>query len=268
MNLILKIIDSRNFDPNGNNIKEFHAVGGSIGRGENNDFVLPDHEKMVSKLHAFIHYRNEQYHLTDVSTNGVFINEESTPVAQTVDNPRVIQEGDHIQIGPYLLFAALEEDAETIINEIKAEKDSDLSLSIEALLSSEVDGTFLPNQRAKIDNRIDGQFGGVELHQKLGIENTTREAKHVAGDLNIDDFLKEGFDAKDIPSHDVNDLLDLDSLGEDDFSLLDGLDIPAPPQNNLATDKTQRLAALALQLVDADESEHAAILAEISRLSK
>src|SRR3989338_5899039 len=109
MNLILKIIDSRNFDPNGDNIKEFHQTGGSIGRADNNDFILIDQEKSVSKLHVFIHYRNKQYYLTDVSTNCVFFNEETTAVAESVDNPRIIENGDKIRMGNYLLQAALEE---------------------------------------------------------------------------------------------------------------------------------------------------------------
>ncbi len=265
MNLILKIIDSHNFDPNGNNIKEFHQKGGSIGRQSSNDFVLIDHEKSVSKLHAFIHYRDNQYYLTDVSTNGVFFNEEDTAVSDSVDNPRIIQEGDNIRIGYYLLQASLEEDAAAIVQEIEAEKqnNSDIAADIEALLASTSDHALLPRQRVKVHNNFTGQFGGSELHNNLGIEQSTREAKHVAGDLNIDDFLNQNVDINLIPNDDPSDLLDLDNFDDDDTLMKD---IEPLTQRN-QPDNAQRLADLAIQLATANDSERDVILEEIKRLS-
>lgn len=263
MNLILKIIDSHNFDPSGQNIKEFYQKGGSIGRQDGNDFILIDQEKSVSKLHAFIHYRNGQYYLTDVSRNGVFFNEEDIPIAQSVDNPRIIREGDQIRMGYFLLQANLEEDAANIVRELDTHEDRD---ELEKLLAGDEEAIFLPKQHLKT-SEFNGRFGGLELHEDLGIENTTREAKHVAGDLNIDDFLNQDQELSALPHDDISDLLDLDKFADDKELLAE---LTPPKQSTLNTQtKTERLAELAVLLTKTQDSfERDAILAEIRRLSE
>lgn len=276
MNLILRIIDSHNFDPNGINIKEFYQTGGSIGRANNNDFVLIDHEKSVSKLHAFIHYRNNQYYLTDVSTNGVFFNEESLPVSESVDNPRVIHEGDQIRMGNYLLQANLEESTDVVVEKLEPEvADQQYLADIEALLSGDNGEAILPKQRLVQDRHRTGQFGGSELHHQFGVETTAREAKHVAGDLSIDDFLNEGFNIDNLPSDDASDLLDLDQFSaststpeQQNEDVASSTAILEPPVVISGNEKIQRITELTQQLATADAATQQELLAEINRLSK
>jgi type VI secretion system protein len=43
----------------------------TIGRSSDNDWVLPDPERLVSSQHCVIQYKDGRYYLTDNSTNGV-----------------------------------------------------------------------------------------------------------------------------------------------------------------------------------------------------
>jgi len=43
----------------------------AIGRGPENDWILPDPERLVSTQHCVIQYKDGRYYLTDNSTNGV-----------------------------------------------------------------------------------------------------------------------------------------------------------------------------------------------------
>lgn len=51
--------------------KVFDRVGGVIGRGAGCDWVIPDATRLLSSHHALIGYRDGQYFLTDVSSNGI-----------------------------------------------------------------------------------------------------------------------------------------------------------------------------------------------------
>jgi type VI secretion system protein len=84
----------------------FDAVGGNIGRATDNDWVLPDPQRFVSAHHARIHYRDGLYLLEDISTNGVFVNDEERPVAKR--GAHVLQNGDIIRFGEYQVVAMVE----------------------------------------------------------------------------------------------------------------------------------------------------------------
>ena len=81
--------------------------GMSIGRGDDNDWVLPDPNRHLSKQHCKIDYRDGQYLLTDTSTNGIFVNHspERLPRGASVR----INDGDIIQLGSYQIVAGLVE---------------------------------------------------------------------------------------------------------------------------------------------------------------
>ena len=56
--------------------------GGTIGRSADNDWVLPDPQRYVSAHHARVHFRDGHFYLQDVSTNGVFVNDDTEPLAK------------------------------------------------------------------------------------------------------------------------------------------------------------------------------------------
>ena len=86
--------------------KTFGVGGGSIGRQQGNDWVLPDPEKFVSGNHAEIFSRGGAYFLRDTSTNGTFVN--GMHISNGAETP--LSEGDQVQIGEYQIQVTLERD--------------------------------------------------------------------------------------------------------------------------------------------------------------
>lgn len=84
----------------------FEGAGGNIGRAADNDWVLPDPQRFVSAHHARIHHRDGLYILEDISTNGVYVNDDDLPVARR--GAHVLQNGDIIRLGEYQLVAMVE----------------------------------------------------------------------------------------------------------------------------------------------------------------
>jgi type VI secretion system FHA domain protein len=72
----------------------------SIGRGPENDLVLLDPARVLSKSHCVIEAAGAVYMVTDSSTNGVFLNNSPERLSRGVPTP--IQPGDLLQIGGYV----------------------------------------------------------------------------------------------------------------------------------------------------------------------
>ena len=71
----------------------------SIGRGSENDWVLPDPERFLSKRHCMLAYRSGSWQIADLSTNGTFLNGEAEPIGQA--QPRDLRDGDRLRLGAY-----------------------------------------------------------------------------------------------------------------------------------------------------------------------
>jgi type VI secretion system protein ImpI/type VI secretion system protein len=72
-----------------------------IGRGPDNDWVMPDPDRTLSKRHCVVAFRNGGWALADTSTNGTFVNRESEPVGS--GQIRVLNDGDRLRFGAYEL---------------------------------------------------------------------------------------------------------------------------------------------------------------------
>jgi type VI secretion system FHA domain protein len=90
----------------------FGLSGGSIGRSPDNDWVLPDPMRYVSAHHARVHFRDGHFYLEDLSTNGVFVNEDPQPLAKLGSGGYRLNSGDVLRIGDYQVVVAL--DGETV----------------------------------------------------------------------------------------------------------------------------------------------------------
>lgn len=77
----------------------------SIGRGNDNSWVLPDPKLHISNKHCVIHRKNDEFHLTDISTNGVYLNGHSEPLGR--GRSQILRHGDSIIIGEYLINVSL-----------------------------------------------------------------------------------------------------------------------------------------------------------------
>ena len=73
----------------------------TIGRDPANNWCLPDPGRVLSKQHCLIEKHNQQYRLTDTSTNGVFVNDSAEPLGR--GNSIELQSGDTIRLSDYEL---------------------------------------------------------------------------------------------------------------------------------------------------------------------
>ena len=73
----------------------------TIGRGAENDLVLPDPERELSKRHCVIEDQNGNVVVMDFSSNGTFLNYGKLPLGAT---PTPLNNGDILSIGPYELM--------------------------------------------------------------------------------------------------------------------------------------------------------------------
>jgi type VI secretion system FHA domain protein len=90
----------------------FTADGGTIGRSADNDWVLPDPLRYVSAHHARVEYRDGHFYLEDLSTNGVFVNDDDRPLAKALPMGYMLKTGDIVRMGDYQIVAALETEGE------------------------------------------------------------------------------------------------------------------------------------------------------------
>jgi len=87
--------------------KVFKAIGGTIGRLPDNDWVFPD--PYVSGRHALIRYVNGKFFVEDTSTNGVFINSPDNRL--TRGQPQALRNGDLLYIDAYQINVSIQNDA-------------------------------------------------------------------------------------------------------------------------------------------------------------
>lgn len=87
----------------------FGTGGGSIGRAADNDWVLPDPQRYVSAHHARVHCLDGHYYLEDISTNGVYVNDETEPLAKRGTDSYLLREGDVLRLGGYIISVSLED---------------------------------------------------------------------------------------------------------------------------------------------------------------
>jgi len=86
---------------NGQHLKqfEFSSQGGSIGRSDLCDWTLFDQERFISKKHAEIFFQNNQFYVSDTSTNGIFINNTGNLLGS--GNSHILKLGELLIIGEY-----------------------------------------------------------------------------------------------------------------------------------------------------------------------
>ena len=137
----------------------FSVEGGTIGRSADNDWVLPDPARYVSAHHARVQFREGHFYLQDVSTNGVYVNDATEPLAKRGSSGYRLANGDMLRIGEYHIVAAVdvrppeEEPLAAVPTSIKVlrplkrrvERDIGAPINLEdLLLTSEESGPVLP----------------------------------------------------------------------------------------------------------------------------
>jgi type VI secretion system protein ImpI len=80
----------------------------SIGRGPDNDWVLPDPDRYLSKRHCVVAFRGGDWQIADLSTNGTFLNGEAEPIGP--GRTQSLRDGDRLRLGAYEIEARVAED--------------------------------------------------------------------------------------------------------------------------------------------------------------
>ncbi|WP_342343030.1 type VI secretion system-associated FHA domain protein TagH [Shewanella salipaludis] len=113
MLLELSVISYHRLSPRQLAVKRFGTQGGTLGRSEQADWCLPDPERVVSGIHAQITFSQDEFIITDLSTNGLFLNRGIEPVGQ--DNRATLSDGDVLCLGDYeIKVAIVDESASTV----------------------------------------------------------------------------------------------------------------------------------------------------------
>lgn len=103
MQLVFEVCDTASGEPPAE--KTFDGVGGVIGRGAACDWIIADPRRLMSSHHGLVSYRDGQYFLTDISSNGIGI--VGGPERLHRGQVRLICEGDIYQLGSVSIRARL-----------------------------------------------------------------------------------------------------------------------------------------------------------------
>ncbi|SDA61239.1 FHA domain protein [Pseudomonas sp. NFACC15-1] len=111
----------------------------AIGRNSDNDWVLPDPERLVSGKHCVIQYKDGRYYLTDNSTNGVELVKAGVRLRKGNSEP--LQDGEVIRIGDYEIQARVDFNLPVTDSNPFAESPS----SFEALMGQQSTAAHVPS---------------------------------------------------------------------------------------------------------------------------
>lgn len=133
MSLCLTITSYHKITPGQCPEKSLNQGSMAIGRSSDNDWVLPDPERLVSSQHCVIQYKDGRYYLTDNSTNGVEL--VNAGIRLRRGNSEPLQDGELIRIGDYEIQARIDFNVQAIDSQPFA---GDSPNSFEALMGAVV----------------------------------------------------------------------------------------------------------------------------------
>lgn len=79
----------------------------SIGRSADNHWVLPDENLHLSGKHCIVSRKNDHFVITDLSTNGVYIDAQELPLGR--GRSSVLKHGTQVSIGDYKISVAIDQ---------------------------------------------------------------------------------------------------------------------------------------------------------------
>jgi type VI secretion system FHA domain protein len=104
MPLTLRVLSYRNQPVPGAACAHFADTGGSLGRSAENDLVLDDPGKYISRVHARVLCRGGGFYLEDMGSNPSLVNERPLGKGREI----MLEHGDRVVIGDYQLQAEVE----------------------------------------------------------------------------------------------------------------------------------------------------------------
>lgn len=104
MELQLSVVSYQKVSLDADATRSFRMRGGTIGRARDNDWILPDANRVMSSHHARILYERGVYLIEDTSSNGTLINHRK----QLVRGQRhALEHGDTLLMGDYEIHVRL-----------------------------------------------------------------------------------------------------------------------------------------------------------------
>ena len=103
--LELSVLSYHRLSPRQVALKRFDGNGGTLGRAEHADWHLPDPERVVSSIHGQIGYQSGSFWITDLSTNGLFVNRAVAPLGN--GQKHLLTDGDLLCLGDYEINVAI-----------------------------------------------------------------------------------------------------------------------------------------------------------------
>jgi type VI secretion system protein len=107
MALRLRVVSEHSTRLGAHATKVFGVHGGTIGRGTDNEWILPDPERYLSGKHARVDFRAGAYVLVDTSSNGTYVNGAQVPLGKYHDY--ALKDGDYVRIGEYELLVSIDQ---------------------------------------------------------------------------------------------------------------------------------------------------------------
>jgi type VI secretion system protein len=106
MTLRLSVVSEHGMRLGTQSSRVFGVHGGSIGRGTDNEWILPDPERYLSGKHARVDFRKGSYVLVDTSSNGTYVNGAQVPLGKYHDY--VLKDGDYVRLGEYEMLVSID----------------------------------------------------------------------------------------------------------------------------------------------------------------
>jgi type VI secretion system protein len=164
--------------------KVFGVHGGSIGRGTDNEWILPDPERYLSGKHARIDFRAGAYVLVDTSSNGTYVNGAQVPLGKYHDY--VLKEGDYVRLGEYEFLVSIDKtndfptddsavvayDGQSPSSAIKKSTADDLGADLDLSQLLEPSGLSLADSGARPRDAYGQSLPGGDNEESLGLSGT------------------------------------------------------------------------------------------------
>lgn len=104
-------------------LKSFTVSGGTFGRSNHNDWVLPDPERVISGTHGKIFFQEDQFWLRDESTNGIRTGPNKSNIGK--GNAIPLRSGMRLVLGDYEITVDLDDDPKS--NDLNGAGDHELA---------------------------------------------------------------------------------------------------------------------------------------------
>ena len=166
MPLQMQII-SEHSDIVGDDAVRLFRDGGTIGRSLQNDWILPDPDRFISGRHATVDFKGGIYYLADLSTNGVYVNDDCEPIGR--GNPRRLFNGDKVRMGDFEMMVSIDEGEDLVMPETP--KPSVVPDNIEQLVQEDILKTgvqLLDEEELTGDDEFQSALFGGSFDGSLG----------------------------------------------------------------------------------------------------